>query len=139
MKKIIILLPIFLSTGCATIVKDRMSIVVFQGDPNIDTEITSPYGSTKLSNGMGSMAMNNSQKDIPIQIICNKQRPVSTFLPTKYSIGAGVFGNIGLLFLYIVPGVVGFIVDGAGDTAYSPVSPMNVNQYCSKPAGKTGT
>lgn len=128
-----------LMQSCATIVKSPQTIVTFQGDVHSDTEVITPYGSTRLKNGVGSVVMNNSKRDLQIQVVCNNQDPVSATLPTSYSIGTGVFGNLGLTLLYIIPGVVGFIIDGAGDTAYSPVSPFNVTQYCSSSSKTNAT
>lgn len=132
MKKIAVILSITaLIQGCATIVKSPNTIVTFQGDPNVSTKIMSPYGSTTLKNGIGSLVMKNSRDDINLQIICGKdQPPVSVILKTRYSVGAGVFGNLGLLFLWVIPGIVGFVVDGSGNVAYEPTTPFNVSQYC---------
>lgn len=123
---------LFVFVGCASIIKEKNTLVTFQGSTNQETEIITPYGSTKLSNGISSMSIPNSKEDINIQIICGKNSPVNAILPTSYSKGSGILGNIGLTLLAFIPGIVGFIIDATGDVAYSPITPFNVNSYCKK-------
>ena len=68
---------LFVFVGCAIIIKEKNTLVTFQGNTNPETEIITPYGSTKLSNGISSMSIPNSKEDINIQIICGKNSPVN--------------------------------------------------------------
>lgn len=125
-----ILSTVIFLQSCATIIKSPNTLVTFQGNPSVHTKVITPYGSTVLRHGTSSMLIHNNRNDIPIQIICNKKAPIQASLPTNYSVGAGIFGNLGLMILWIVPGVIGFVVDVSGDVAYVPQTPFNVSSFC---------
>ncbi len=120
------LVSIAILSGCASIVKtDRVPVKLIGGAKAADTIVTVPDGQYTLKNGQTTVTMFRSKEDIPITVTCNGETRDGV-IKTTFDPLAGVVGNI------FFGGIIGLVIDIAGNKAYDPPKIFNMAPLCAE-------
>ncbi len=118
---------VLVGSGCATIFRGDSSFVEFVGgNPQGATRVELQGSEHAMPGGTAKIKVRHSREDIPLTVKCVKGERKG-FLHTKFDMLLGGIGNL------VFGGVVGWIVDGTGNKAYIPESPIDVQEICNEP------
>lgn len=119
----LILLSVFLSTSCATLLNGERQQVFFKGGPEKGvTKVRTPDGTFELENGAGAYMLTRSKSNIPMKIECPDGKVKNGIIDTEFDWLKGGFGNI-------LNGGWGWLIDPFMRESYNIKNP-SLMDYC---------